>query len=207
MLEHVNARAGVKDLYRAILISIIASFVALVSWVPVLGIVVMIAVGVLEFISYMFLIVGYNKAGKDSEQLKMAFNLTIIALIVSAVGWVGSFLGIPFLPPIIKLAGYIITLITLKFTIDGINDLLIKGKNVELAETGNTVWKMVLFIQIALIVVAIVSVIISVLTVAFPTAAFVLKIVTGIVYVVLAILEIVYEFKLLGFYKNSYPII
>ena len=111
-----NALEGVKKIYKAEILELIAGILGLISAILLLvgvagaeadaagaalgglvgGGVIMIAVAVLSIIAFIMGIVGVKKAMPDEENFKNAFYVLIVGIIASAVIGVaksGSFLG------------------------------------------------------------------------------------------------------------------
>lgn len=200
-MSYENAQKGISKVFTAQVLQIIAALCGAIT--GVLGVVAVAAVAsesaggavasgigvviagiayvVLIIIAFIMQLVGLSTAGKDSEQIKKAFTISIIGLIVAILfgilksftaAWVGNIGDV-----IVAVLGLLVTYNVL-FGCAGLNS--------ELAEKASSTWKIYMCIIILDIAIVIVSLIMGALGVTAVSA------VAGTILVVAdAVLEIV----------------
>ena len=177
-MSYENARNGIGKVFTAQVLNIIATICSLVmgilgavaiasaaaestGGVAASGIGVLlltIAVSVLSIIAFILELVGLNKAGQDSEQLKKAFTIAIVGLIVAILfGILGAaFSSASWVKSLGDLVGSIIGLLVTYNVLFGC-----AGLKSELTDKANSTWKMYMIVLILDIVLAIVAVILG----------------------------------------------
>ena len=185
-MEHANARNGIGKVFTAQVLQIITVVCTLIAGIcaavviaaaagasatgdvstgavvgggvsAILAGLFGLAAGVLGLIAFILQLVGLNNAGKDNDQLKSAFTLSIIAIIIAFVGGIlGSLLGSgsTWIKSIVDIIGLVIGLVITYKILMGCAEL-----NSALQDKANSTWKMYMCVIILDIVVGIVTVI------------------------------------------------
>ncbi|MCR4610643.1 MAG: hypothetical protein K5644_01975 [Lachnospiraceae bacterium] len=201
-MGHENARNGIGKVFTAEVLQIVAAACTLI-----MGILTAVTIGaaangsvggtvgagvgagvfafaasIMAVIAYILMLVGLNKAGQDNDQIKAAFTLSIITLIVSiVVGLISSFVGAGYswISDLGQLVALILSLVITYKILMGCAEL-----NSALADKANSTWKMYMIVIILDIVVTIVTVILGVMGI---TA------VSAVAYLILVILDVVFD--------------
>lgn len=208
-MSYENARKGISKVFTAQVLQIIASVCGAIT--GVLGVVAVAAVSaestggaiagglgvvvaglaalILSIIGLIMLLVGLNTAGKDSEQIKKAFTISIVSLIVAIVfGIIKSFT-----PAWVSNIGDIIaTVLGLLVTYNVLFGCA--GLNSDLADKASSTWKVYMCVIILDIVIVIVSLIMGILgvTAVSAVAATILVIADAVLEVVAFIMFLVF---------------
>lgn len=141
-----------------------------------------IAAAVLGIIGFILNLVGLNKAGQDNAQIKSAFTLSIIALIIGIIGGIlSASLGTSYswINSIVELIQAIIALVITYKVLMGCAEL-----NPALQDKANSVWKVYLCLIILDIVVTIVAIILGVMGVTGVSA---------IAFILIAVIDFVFD--------------
>lgn len=211
-MSYENARKGISKVFSAEVLQIIAALCGAVA--GVLGVVAVAAVAgestggaiagsigvvvaglaalVLSVIGFIMLLVGLNTAGKDSEQIKKAFTISIVSLIVAIIcGILKSFT-----PAWVANIGDIVaTVLGLLVTYNVLFGCA--GLNSDLAEKASSTWKVYLCVIILDIVIVIVTLIMGLLgfTAVSVVAATILVVADAVLEVVAYIMFLVFLSK------------
>ncbi|MBR4427144.1 MAG: hypothetical protein IKS77_05530 [Spirochaetales bacterium] len=201
-----NAKKGIKKIYKAEILSIIATIVTIVAAVILLAmgsyvkngevnstdvistLSIIIAV-ILAVVAYVLNIVGIGNASKDSEDFKNALYMTIAALIVSVVAGILSTKGSS-MANALSVSENILEMLAAYYVINGCIGIAKKLANSELEKYGNKSMKLFLTVWIL-------SVVFDVVGKIFGSKAAIAGIV-GIVAMVLALVSYVVYLKLLN---------
>ena len=203
-MEHENARNGMGKVFTSQVLMIVTVFFGLISGIcaavsimmmmgdadAVVGATIAVSIAgfaaivaaILLLISYILMLVGLSKAGKDSDRIKSAFVLSIVALIVSFIGSIlNSVLGTDysFIPQLVNIVTAVINLVVTYKILMGCAEL-----NSALSDKAGSTWKMYMIVVILDIVVAIVTVIMGIMGI---TA------VSGVAYMIVVILDFVFD--------------
>ena len=158
-----NAARGLKMMFWAQIVSIIA---AVFSSIPLIGV-----IGSLAGVAcYAITIMGVYVAGKDDEGFKKAFILTVVSLALSLVSVILGFIPLlgGVLSTIIGVLTSILGLIVKFYIITTIAGILRRIGADDVADKGKTVWQIVMFCTVAgaiisiLILIPIINIIASV---------------------------------------------
>lgn len=211
-MSYENARKGISKVFSAEVLQLIAALCGAVA--GVLGVVAVAAVAgestggaiagsigvvvaglaalVLSVIGIIMLLVGLNTAGKDSEQIKKAFTISIVSLIVAiVVGILKSFT-----PAWVANIGDIVaTVLGLLITYNVLFGCA--GLNSDLAENASSTWKVYMCVVILDIVIVIVTLIMGILgfTAVSVVAATILVVADAVLEVVAYIMFLVFLSK------------
>lgn len=191
-MEHLNAREGVKKIYTAEILAILAVIVGVLGFIPLIGFVFALGATVLSIVAIFITLGGTKLAGNDEAGYNNA-HLFLLLTIAAAV--LGAILGIFFdsASTILGTVGNICELVAVYYIITSTNTLHRANGNNEMAEKGSKTWNLYC---IAIIL----SGLASVLSIFVPIVIAILKIVA-------AVLEIVAYFKYLSFLNRSHPIL
>lgn len=214
-MSYENARNGVGKVFTSQILAIIAAVCTLIAGIMaalLIGSVSAESVGgaaasgigatvfsigsyILILIAFILELVGLNKAGKDSEQLKKAFTITIISIIVEFVIAIITSLvgGAAWFKQIGDIIATILTLLVTYNVLYGC-----AGLKPELSDKANSVWKMYMITMILSIVLAVLGAILGIVGVSTASA-----IITMVLVIVDFILDIVSYFMYLGFLKKA----
>lgn len=176
-----NAGAGLKKMFIA---SVGAVVCAVLVIIPVVNILAAIAAFVFAILS----MVGLYGAGKDIEGCKKAFTLTIVNIVVSAVG---SFLQSGFLGVIVSIVGYVLSFLVVYLVCTSVSEVMNQIGAADVAQKGESVWKINAGCYGVLIVVAILAKI--------P----VLSVIAGVAAVIVAIISLVASVLYMIFLNKS----
>lgn len=214
-MSYENARNGIGKVFTSQILAIIAAVCTLIAGIMaalLIGSVSAESVGgaaasgigatvfsigsyILILIAFILELVGLNKAGKDSEQLKKAFTITIISIIVEFVIAIITSLvgGAAWFKQIGDIIATILTLLVTYNVLYGC-----AGLKPELSDKANSVWKMYMITMILSIVLAVLGAILGIVGVSTASA-----IITMVLVIVDFILDIVSYFMYLGFLKKA----
>lgn len=177
MNQYPNAGAGLKQMFIAQVGAIICTVCALI---PIINILAAIGAIVFAVIS----LVGLYNLGKDIEECKKAFILTIVGAIVNilasllaAVSVAGSLLSI---------AHMVISLLVVYFVCIPVSKVLSQIGATDAADLGQTVWKLNLVCYVASIVCSILALIpvLAVIGLLISIVVLIAALVGGIMYMV-----------------------
>ena len=214
-MSYENARNGIGKVFTSQILAIIAAVCTLIAGimgalmigaasaesvggVAASGIVATVfSIGsyLLLLISFILELVGLNKAGKDSEQLKKAFTITIVSLVVELViAIVTNFTDeVAWINQIGDIVATILTLLVTYNVLYGC-----AGLKPELSDKANKVWKMYMIVMILSIVLAVLGAILSAVGVSTASA-----VITMVLIIVEILFDIVSYFMYLGFLKTA----
>ena len=192
-MSYENARNGIGKVFTSQILAIIAAVCTLIAGImaalligaaaaesaggavasgagaAILG----IAATVLGIIAYILNLVGLNNAGKDSEQLKKAFTISIVSLIVAIVfGIIQSMASATWIK---NLGDIVATVLALLVTYNVLYGCA--GLKSELTDKANKTWKMYMIVIILDIVIALLGVILGAIGVTATSAVISLVIV------------------------------
>ena len=201
-----NAKKGIKKVYKAEILSIIATIIAIVAAVVllVLGTVVkdgdvnfsdvvstcsLIFAAVLGIIAYILNFVGIGNASKDSEDFKNALYMTIAALVASIVSSILDSRGSS-LAHAINVSEKILEMLIAYYVINGCIGIAKKLANAELEQLGNKTMKLYITVWIL-------SVVLDVLVTILGSTSIIAGIL-GIIAMVLYLVSYVVYLKLLN---------
>ena len=208
-MSYENARKGISKVFTSQVLQIIAALCGAVA--GVLGVVAVagesaggaiagsigvvvagLAALVLSVIGLIMLLVGLNTAGKDSEQIKKAFTISIVNLIVAILfGILKSFT-----PAWVANIGDIVaTVLGLFVTYNVLFGCA--GLNSDLAEKASSTWKVYMCVIILDIVIVIVTLIMGLLgfTAVSVVAATILVVADAVLEIVAYIMFLVFLSK------------
>ena len=131
MENYQNAGAGLKKMFIASVGTVACTVLAIIPLVNIIA-----AIGVLVF--GVISLVGLYGAGKDIEGCKKAFTLTIANLVVSIVG---SFFKSGFLAAIVSIAGYVLSFMVVYLVCTSVPEVMNQVGAADVAQKGETVWK------------------------------------------------------------------
>lgn len=167
MENYQNAGAGLKKMFIASVGTVICTVLAIVPIVQIIA-----AIGIVVFA--VLSMVGLYGAGKDIEGCKKAFTLTIANLVVSIVG---AFLKPGFLATIVSIVGYVLSFMVVYLVCSSVSEVMNRIGAADVAQKGETVWKINAGCYGVLVVVAILAMI-PVLNVIAGVAAIIVAIVS-----------------------------
>lgn len=183
MEAYQNAGSGLKKMFIAEVGAIICTVLMIIPIVNLIA-----AIGAIVFM--VISLVGLYGAGQEIEGCKTAFMVTIINMVVSVLE---SFLGnIAVLGTIISIAQSVLSFLVIYYVCTSVAEVMNKIGQAEVAQKGETVWKINMVCYIVNIAVAILSLI--------P----VLNILAGIASVVIAIVSVVAMILYMIFLNKSY---
>ena len=214
-MSYENARNGIGKVFTSQILAIIAAVCTLIAGIMaalLIGSVSAESVGgaaasgigatvfsigsyVLILIAFILELVGLNKAGKDSEQLKKAFTITIVSIVVELViAIVTNLTGeVAWINQIGDIVATILTLLVTYNVLYGC-----AGLKPELSDKANKVWKMYMIVMILSIVLAVLGAILSIVGVSTASA-----VIAIVLIIVDFIFDIVSYFMYLGFLKTA----
>lgn len=196
-----NARNGIGKVFTAQVLNIIMAVCTLITGIFIAtaigavsaestggaiasgigGVLFSVAAGIIGIIAFILQLVGLNKAGQDSEQIKKAFTITIVSLIVAIVFGIlnSAFSSATWIKSLGDIVATVLGLLVTYNILFGC-----AGLKSELTEKANGTWKMYMIVIILDIVIGIVSIILGALGV---TA------VSAIAYVIIIIADFVFD--------------
>ena len=214
-MSYENARNGIGKVFTSQILAIIAAVCTLIAGIMAalligaasaesaggavasgIGVTVFtIGSYVLILIAFILELVGLNKAGKDSEQLKKAFTITIVSIVVELVIAIITSLtgGVAWVKQIGDIVATILTLLVTYNVLYGC-----AGLKPELTDKANSVWKMYLIVIILSIILAVLGAILGAVGITATSA-----VITMVLLVIDFILDIVSYFMYLGFLKKA----
>lgn len=143
MRSYPKAAGGLKLLFIAEILAIVAAVLALV---PLVG-------AILAIVAQVLILVGLYQAGGDDEGYKTAFIITIVNLVVSVVS---VFAGGVF-ASILSIVSTILNLAVVYFVVNTTGNLAHSMGKDELSTRGEKVWKLYLICAVASIVITLLS--------------------------------------------------
>ncbi|MBE5898872.1 MAG: hypothetical protein E7279_04650 [Lachnospiraceae bacterium] len=214
-MSYENARNGIGKIFTAQILAIIAAVCTLIAGIMAAlmigaasaesmggvaasgigGVLFTVGSYVLILIAFILELVGLNKAGKDSEQLKKAFTITIVSIIVELViAIITSFTGeVAWVKQIGDIVASILALLVTYNVLYGC-----AGLKSELTDKANSVWKMYLIVVIISIVLAILGAILGAVGITATSA-----VISIVLVIVDFVLDIVAYFMYLSFLKKA----
>lgn len=198
-MTHENARNGIGKVFTSEIIAIIAEVCAVFMIVPIVGTIIGgLGFSILTVIAVIIMMVGLNKAGKDNERIKKAFNLSIIQLVVTLVfsglalvpslqSWIGSAGSV-----IASIIGLIITY-NILYGCAELNPAL-KGK-------ADSTWKLYMIVIIIDVIILIVDSIINIAGLGLTSS--ILVIVLTIADAIISIIAYIFFLSFLAKAKNE----
>lgn len=209
-MKFVNAYKGVKKLYFAALLSIIAAIVVLVGAVvaavndsePSLltagGLV--LGGGIISLVVFIVQLVGLNQAGQDEHGFSMAFYLIIFGIVLD---FIASLLA-SFNNDVVKTIGKyffivvdIMSLLAMEFTFRGIVNLAHKYQNKPMVDTGHKLIIAIWVLFLSAIVLSLLGQILSNIDVNW------LKVLVGVLAIVSSISEVVVSIITVVYYGQA----
>ncbi len=178
-MKFPNAYAGVKKIFTAEILSLIASVcltitlaftylgvvsaqensttgaVASVGGIALFG----IAAAVIAVVAFIIKIIGINKASLDEPSFKIALYLVIAGIAVSVIS--GFFQNNSTVQTIFSAVSDIIDLAISIFIIQGIRNLSVALNNEEMDNRGSTLFKIIIIVYALVIIARIISLIFS----------------------------------------------
>ncbi|MGN0340993.1 MAG: hypothetical protein ACI4R6_02235 [Lachnospiraceae bacterium] len=149
MGETKNGSKGIKLMYIAELGTIICIVLALIPLINLIA-----AIGALVF--SVLSIVGVYQAGKEIEDCKKAFILTIVSLVVSLLGFIFKS-GV--LSTIINIAIYVLGFLVVYLVCSSVGQIMTQLSAPEIAKDGDTAVKINLVCYAAMVIVSILGLI------------------------------------------------
>lgn len=131
MENYQNAGAGIKKMFIATLGTVICTVLVIIPIVNIIA-----AIGALVFA--ILSMVGLYGAGKDIEGCKKAFTLTIVNIVVSIVG---SFFKTGILNALVSIVGYVLSFLVVYLVCTSVSEVMKQVGAAEVAQKGETVWK------------------------------------------------------------------
>lgn len=214
-MSYENARNGIGKVFTSQILAIIAAACTLIAGIMaalLIGAVSAESVGgaaasgigatvfsigsyILILIAFILELVGLNKAGKDSEQLKKAFTITIVSIVVELVIAIVTSLtgGVAWVKQIGDIVATILTLLVTYNVLFGC-----AGLKPELSDKANSVWKMYLIVIILSIILAVLGAILGAVGISATSA-----VITMVLLVIDFVLDVVSYFMYLGFLKKA----
>lgn len=177
MNQYSNAGAGLKQMFIAQVGAIICTVCAII---PIINIIAMIGAIVFVVIS----LVGLYNLGKDIEECKMAFILTIVGAIVNLLA--SLLAAVPVVGALLSIAHSVISLLVVYFVCIPVSKVLSQIGATDAADMGQVVWKLNLVCYAASIVCSILALIpvLSVIGLLISIFVLIAALVGGIMYMV-----------------------
>lgn len=177
METYQNAGPGLRKMFIAEVGAIVCTVLMFIPIVNLLA-----AIGALVFM--IISLVGLNAAGKDIEGCKTAFIFTIVNLVINVLS---SFLkNVAVIGTILSIAQSIISLLVIYYVCTSVSDVMNKTGHADVAQQGNTVWKINLvcyIVEIAITILALIPVL-GVLAVITSAVVGIVSLVAGILYMI-----------------------
>lgn len=206
-----NAAAGVKKIFTAEILALIAAIATLISTillVVTLGAaasgskggtivaggftaILFVAAGIVGIVAFIMSIVGISNASKDEPTFKTALICVIVGIIGSLVASIFS--GNAVVSAIGSLVTNVANLFVTIFVITGIIRLADQLNNAEVGNKGNNILKMIIAISVLAIIANLIVLIMGGR----------ISVVAGIIAIVAAVLEIVQYIMYLSFLSNA----
>ena len=194
-----NAQAGVKKLYTAQLLELIAVACGLIGAIGLaagsatLLLIFSIIAAVLSIIAFILEIVGLGQAQKDDNLFRMAFFCVIAGIVFTVIGVIVA--GSPVVSAILTLLGAIASFLIIFFVIKGIQSVAEKLGDSALVAKAKRLFMIIVITYIASFVINFVATLLkanpAVITVA------------GILAIIAAIVEIISIFLYIGLLKHA----
>lgn len=150
MNQYPNAGAGLKQMFIAqvgVIICIVCASIPSISLISMIGAIVFVVISLF----------GLYSLGKDIEECKMAFILTIVGAIVNILAKLLA--NVPVVGPLLKIAYTVISLLVVYFVCIPVSGALSQIGATDIADLGQTVWKLNLVCYAASIVCSILAMI------------------------------------------------
>ena len=206
-----NAKKGIKKIYKAEILSIIATIVAIVAAVllvilgsfvkdgqvnstDVISTISLIVAAIIGVVAYIMNLIGIGNASKDSEDFKNALYMTIAALIVSVVASILN-KSKPSMSHALGVSENILEMLAAYYVINGCIGIAKKLAKPELEQYGNKSMKLFLTVWILSVVVDVLSKILG--------SGSVIAGIIGIIALILALVSYVIYLKLLNKTLNA----
>ncbi len=206
-----NAAAGVKKIFTAEILTLIAAIATLISTillVVTLGAaasgskggtiaaggftaILFVAAGIVGIVAFIMSIVGISNASKDEPTFKTALICVIVGIVGSLVASIFS--GNAVVSSIGSLVTNVANLFVTIFVITGIIRLADQLNNAEVGNKGNNILKMIIAISVLAIIANLIVLIMGGRV----------SVVAGIIAIVAAVLEIVQYIMYLSFLSNA----
>lgn len=200
-MKFPKAHAGVKKLFAVEVIEIVIAFVALLAVVFVAtksdalvlaGGGMLLATGIAGVVAFILSLVGLHQAGKDEVQIRYAFCMAILGIVL---GVVSSILGgikepskaVGIILDIAKTGESLAELFTAFYVLMGISALAKKLGNGGMEKKGKKLANWVILLYCVAIVLGLVGTILG----ALPSAPEAVAVIAGIVAIVAAVAELV----------------
>ena len=177
-MSYENARNGIGKVFTAQVLNIIGAVCTLITGIFVVlaigaasaesaggaiasgigGVLFSLGAAVLAIIAFILNLVGLSKAGQDSDQLKKAFTLSIIGLVVAILFGIlnSAFASATWVKSLGDIVATVIGLLVTYNVLFGS-----AGLKSELTDKANSTWKMYMIVIILDIVIAIIGVILG----------------------------------------------
>ena len=219
-MTYPNAHAGVKKLFTAEILSLIAAFCTIMAVVFVyfmtksvdstgqitsegaavtsFGGAAIFSMGasVLAIIAFIFRIIGIKKASADEDGFKVAFYLVLAGIVLALINAViGSFVKSSVVTGIFSVLGDVIDLAITIYVIQGIRNLAYKLNNEDMDNKGKNIFKIILAVYILIIIAQIITLI------AGGTSAGI--VIAGVFGIVAGVLTIVQYVLYLGYLNKA----
>ncbi|MCR4610644.1 MAG: hypothetical protein K5644_01980 [Lachnospiraceae bacterium] len=194
-MEHENARNGIGKVFAAEIIQIISVACMLLAFIPKTGLAMGTSIsGILMIISFILMLVGLNKAGKDNARLKKAFICFVVTVIISLLlAVLSSVAKATWVSQMGQIITAIISLIATYNVLMGCAEL-----NTNLAKKAQSTWKLYVTVVIIDIVLTVVGITLGVMGMTDMSLAL------TIAWVVLdMILDLITYIKYLGFLNTA----
>lgn len=211
-MEFNNASKGIKKIFTAEVLALIAAICAVITAIFVVVMAVAtkaesaggavaslgaaglfgIATAVLGIIAYIFKIIGVNNAGKDEPAFKIALYLIFAGLVVAVVG--SFFSGNATVKSVIDIASEVINLVITIYIIQGCCNLASKLGRDDVVNKGNTIFKLIICVYVLAIIANLIVAIFN------GTGA---AVTAGIIAIVSAVLNVIQYFIYLSFLSKA----
>ena len=209
-----NAYKGVKKLYSAEILSLIATILSIISAVllivgavmldskssdeaaggvlAIIGLVVIIGSGVLLVLAFIFNLIGLIKAKKDENSFRIALYFTLLGIILSC--FVSTFSSKEILSSIFSSASSLASLLTTIFIVQGIMTLAAKLENDAMVQRGGFILKVIICVEVLALIASVISVIFR-----FNAA----QVIAGVLLLVSGVLNIIAYFIYLNYLSKA----
>lgn len=140
MNNYVNAGTGLKKVYIAEVGTLVCTILA---FIPIINILAAVAALVFVVIS----LVGLYQAGKDIPGCKTAFILTIVSSVCSLLGYFGGIIS-----TLISIVTTVLSFLVMYYVCTSVAEVMNSIQQPDIAQRGQTVWKISLGCSIASVV-------------------------------------------------------
>ncbi|MGN0325010.1 MAG: hypothetical protein ACI4DW_01780 [Lachnospiraceae bacterium] len=178
MGQYPNAGEGIKKVFIGEILAVVG---VLLSWIPLVGLLIIIA-------AYVLTLMGLKKAGEDQQDYNKAVTLILINIVVSVLGTILGFIpaigGI--LSTLASIASTVITLLVVYQVIMTSNGLLDSIGAADISGKGKTVWGLYLVCNIIGIICSILNKIplLNILSGIISIIVGIVSLVAGIMYLI-----------------------